>query len=253
MARPRRPLLWSACALLVATAAVAGVAARGAGDELDPRPVTVAEAQRLAMARFNAYESSPLAVAVQVPDGADTTEVHGVLDYRAHRAVGVYRSGTATARTAGALAWDQSGLAVSTGTAGAADTTAPGITATAKAVPARAWSPRAYSTDPMDAALRLTMSLAGNRPDNAQLLAQSGPRRLREEQVDGRVHTVFSGPRPKNAAAGSVSPLTYWVDEQGRLGRVEMVLPGLDRPVRLDLRPLAAKVRVPDSPWRRTP
>jgi hypothetical protein len=66
------------------------------------------------------------------------------------------------------------------------------------------------------------MGLGSDRPDNAQLLAQSGPRWLGAQDIDGRHYDIFSGPHPQpqkgDADPGGLSPLTYWIDASGNLG-----------------------------------
>ncbi|MGH4035887.1 hypothetical protein ACQB60_44105 [Actinomycetota bacterium Odt1-20B] len=257
----------------VSTAVVAVLAAAAAsvalsGGEEGARPVTAEEAQQLAMVRFNTYEASPVAVTVTVPDGSGSTVVDGVVDYRTHRAVGTFATeGNGRGQT-GMLAWDVAGLAValpsSSGphvpSAGAARQPA-GILRAAGKLSQRAWSPRAYTTDPLDRALHVTMSLGANRPDNAQLLAQSGPRRLGQRSEAGRTYTLYSGPRPrpqqKGAAPGApmadrpaASPLTYWVDGQGQLGRLEIRLASLPRPIRVEFTGSDRKLKIPAKPWQ---
>ncbi|WP_424216643.1 hypothetical protein ACN20G_31455 (plasmid) [Streptomyces sp. BI20] len=251
----RRLLLWTA-GVLAAGACCAGAYALVARHvDAAPRPITLDEAQTLALARFTAYEKSPVAVVAHVPYDSDTTIVRGLVDYRSHKAVGSYVSGPGAGTATGLLAWDQGGLAVSpadtppagpppapltdpTRIAGAADGAAP-----------TAWSPRAYTSDPLDTALRMVMSLGTAQPENPQLLAQAGPRRLREETVDGIRYTVFSGPRPRGAKAGTESPLTYWVSADGRLGHVEARLPSLAGPLRLDFAEAPRSLKVPTKPW----
>lgn len=253
-------------------AAVATAAALNGGAE-GARPVTAEEAQQLAMVRFNTYEAGPAAVTVTVPDGSGSTVVDGVVDYRAHRAVGTFAvEGDGRRRQTGMLAWDVNGLAValppssgprasSSGLpADGANRQPAGILRAAGKLSPRAWSPRAYTSDPLDRALHVTMSLGADRPDNAQLLAQSGPRRLGQRSEAGRTYTLYSGPRPRpqqsGAASGApaavrpaTSPLTYWVDEQGQLGRLEIRLASLPRPIRVEFTGSDRTLKIPTRPW----
>lgn len=284
----RRSLVLLVAALGTAGAVGVTAALLPGDDEEESRPVTLAEAQQLASARFSLYDSGTVKVALTLPGSGGTTTVDGVVDYRAHRAVGRYAT-RGTAASTGLVAWDATGLAVALPDDPGAGKAAPGEPAPGKPGPGKAapgkplpatgddpaqlvraaaangsWSPRAYTTDPLDTALRLVMALGNNRPDNAQLLAQSGPRRLGRESLAGTEYTVFSGPRPRAspgaaspgaAASGAArprtdSPLTYWVDGSGRLGRVEARLATLEGPLRWDIARAPAGIKVPGDPWK---
>ncbi|WP_162689097.1 hypothetical protein [Streptomyces sp. ICC1] len=180
------------------------------------RPVTQDEAQLLALVRLSAYESSPAALTVRVPGPAGVTVVTGVVDYRTRRASGTF---TVPGRPAagGALAWDAGSVSVD------------------PAGGPRRWSRRPYTRDPLDRALLLTLQLGQDRPENAQLLAQSGAQwlgRRRLPDADGREgggegpYEVFAGPRPPGREGARASPLTYWVDAKGAVRRVEARLTG---------------------------
>ncbi|NEC90091.1 hypothetical protein [Streptomyces sp. SID12501] len=251
-ARPRRVRrTWWAVGVLTA-AACAGLLLTGGGDA-GPRPLSADEAQRLALARFRTYRISPSEITVHAASGDGTAVVRAVVDHRRHRAVGWYEV-TGTGRPdGGLLAWDQSGLAVADGAPTAA---AEGALRAAGRLKATAWTHRAFGAAPLDTALKLALSLGADRPDNAQLLAQSGPLRLRDERVDGRRYDVFSGPRPRpNASAsssgprGDRSPLSYWIDEEGSMRRVRAEL-GEGRTVTLDLGGVRVRgVTFPGAPW----
>ncbi|MDN3025998.1 hypothetical protein [Streptomyces sp. S.PB5] len=235
----------------------------GAGGE-GPRPVTQSEAERLAMMRFNVYEGGPHRVTLTIDNGTDSYVVRGLVDYRTHRAVGSYAAGKAgPGQQKGLIAWDLSGLAVATGAKGTSPSSgvAKIVRATAE-VPDARWSPRAYAGYPLDTALRVMMALGADRPDNAQLLAQSGPLRLGESTLRGTSYTRISGPRPKPQVGGEAgktaspqprptgtSPLTYWVDGQGELGRLEIRSGGTERPVTVDFTGHETRVKVPKEPW----
>ncbi|SER78619.1 hypothetical protein SAMN04487983_102247 [Streptomyces sp. yr375] len=219
----------------------------GPGDPVGPRPLTSDEAQRMALARFHAYRASPSAVTVRSVAPGGTVVVTAVVDQRAHRAVGEYR----TAGTRGLLAWDLAdvGVARRGGAPGA-----PGdVLRAVRAVGERQWTRRRITRDPLDVGLRLALSLAADRPDNAQLLAQSGPLWLREERIDGRSYGVFSGPRPRPASGGAPpvgrSPLTYWIDADGTLRRVTADL-GPGRSVTVDITAGKVPGKVPEVPWK---
>ncbi|MER7764522.1 hypothetical protein [Streptomyces sp. NPDC097619] len=205
----RGALLRGTAAAVIAAAAVSAWALVPDGG---PRPVTGDEARRLALARFGMYERSPVPVVVRAPMGDGTIEVEAVVDYREHRAVGTYRivpsGGRADGGSAGGLvAWDASGLALA-GTGRGASGAAAAVRAVRELGPG-AWSPRRYTADPFDLALRLVMNMGADRPENAQLLAQNGAMWLRNEDLEGREFGVFSGPRPAAArAASTTSPVS---------------------------------------------
>ncbi|MFE7465153.1 hypothetical protein ACFU6R_13785 [Streptomyces sp. NPDC057499] len=256
--RPRRTA--PSRKLRVLLLALAGLALLGAtafmalSKREGPRPVTLDEAQRLAMTRFAMYEAGTVAVDTTVKGGGGTTTVRGLVDYRTRHAVGRYTATRAGGTETGLIAWDATGLAVAPGPALAPG--AHGMAAIVRAAAAskpRSWSPRVYTGDPLDSALRLVMSLAADRPDNPQLLTRAGPLHLREETLGTTAYTVFSGPRRSGSARGSRSPLTYWVDGEGRLGRVEARIASLPDPARTDFAPGPAGLRVPAQPWPKGP
>ncbi|MFF0742963.1 hypothetical protein ACFYVL_21445 [Streptomyces sp. NPDC004111] len=269
---PRRPrhrgLLFTALGL--GAGALAALLCLPGNDADTPHPVTTGQAEQMAVSRFELYEKSPLEVVARAPMGDDTVEVRAVIDYRAHRAVGAY----STAAARGLVAWDAGGLAVAKGkAAGGAEAAA----AAAKLKP-RAWSPRTFGGDPLDLVLRVAMGLGTNRPDNPQLIAQHGAQYLGRGERDGDTYSLYSGPRPTadrrdavrkgsgaapggtpSGAAGASpggsarpaqarSPLTYWISEQGGLGRVEIRPAGSETQSRIDFGP-TVRTAVPHQPW----
>jgi hypothetical protein len=272
---PRTPRKKIWVTVVAATTALAGALTAlllllsGNGDA-SPHPVSADEAQRMALARFRAYEASPSEVTVRLPaaeTGDGTITVRAVVDHHVRRAVGAYEIVDDTRTVQGLLAWDLEGLAVARPPAAArgaeagrttARTPAPDIVTTAAQAVRRAgtlkreeWTRRPYSTAPLDRALRLVLSVAADRPDNADLLARSGPLWLRDERLDGHGYGVFSGPRPGPSASASPvddSTLTYWIDTDGNLRRVTARMsPGHYATVDF----VATRVRtdVPGAPW----
>ncbi|TQF04329.1 hypothetical protein E6W39_21500 [Kitasatospora acidiphila] len=256
---PRRTRwLRALVALAVCGAAVGGVAAyRSLSGSKGERPVTMDEASRLALTRLNLYQASPVAVTLTATEGGGVVlRVSGVVDYRTHRAVGSYQTtGTAGSSTAsaaqldhGLIVWDGDGL----GLAPALDTSPPWQQA--EHIPRSGWSPRAYTTDPLDAGLQLLMELGADRPDNPLLLAQSGARWLGRDRIDGRDYDRMAGPRaegttPGTGADGGRSPLTYWVDGSGGLRRVTMRMAGLGTPTSLEFAGHDGSAVLPEAPW----
>lgn len=230
-----------------------GLLLTGGDDFAAPRPLSADEAQRMALARFRTYRISPSEITLRAASGYGTAVVRAVVDHRGHRAVGWYEVTGAGRPDGGLLAWDQSGLAVADGTP-----TAPAKDALRAAgrLKATAWTRRAFGAAPLDTALKLALSLGADRPDNAQLLAQSGPLRLRDERVDGRRYDVFSGPRPRPNASASHpgrarSPLSYWIGDDGDLRRVRADL-GKGRSITMDLGGVRVRgAAFPGAPWEK--
>ncbi|QNP75599.1 hypothetical protein IAG44_05590 [Streptomyces roseirectus] len=227
----------------------------------DPaRPLTADEAQRLALARFRTYQAGTSTMHLRVATPTGTTAVRAVVDPRAHRAVGWYDAdgvdgADGTGGAPGLLAWSPDGLAVARpGTYGPPAPRTPARDALREAarLNTAAWTRRPYGRAPLDVALQLSLALAADRPDNAQLLAQSGPLHLREDTIDGRPYDVLAGPRPRPAATASPlagrSPVTYWIGADGAVRRVSARL-GEARTVTLDLTGERVRGSVPKGPW----
>ncbi|WP_425834129.1 hypothetical protein [Streptomyces fractus] len=264
----RRALLWGVPALLLTAATAALTVTRS--EDTSPRPITAAEAQHLALARFSRFEASPADVEIHIPMRDMTLTVRGVVDYRSHRGVGHFTDG----KTGGLVAWDGGGLAVATGLPknappggrGGSDGKAPSTKRRvlslddAATLPYTSWSPRAYTTDPLDTMLKLTMLLGQDRPENAQLLAQSGPRWLGSQEIDGATYGVFSAPRPATPKGKKApirkpgdSPLRLFVSDDGRLGRVTTQLPSQSQLGVIDFHADKVSRKVPEQPWNRQP
>lgn len=279
--RPRRRRRWLGALVAVAVCggAAGGLAVyRTVSDEAAERPVTVDEASRLALSRLNLYQASPVAVALTADEGSGVRiQVTGVLDYRTHHGVGSYRitgpggatpparqagpavepsTGSTAGTTAGTtpgprtdeglIVWDTGGLGLAPAPAGV-----PGQPwEQAEHVPRPGWSPRSYTTDPLDAGLQLLVQLGADRPDNPLLLAQSGARWLGRDRIDGRDYDRFAGPRAQGSAPdGGRSPLTYWLDGDGGLRRVTMRMAGLGTPTSIDFGGRDAAAKLPEAPW----
>ncbi|MFE6667252.1 hypothetical protein ACFVFH_27280 [Streptomyces sp. NPDC057697] len=262
---PRRTLWWrTLIAIAVCGAAVGGVAVyRACSDTADTeRPVTMDEASRLALSRLNLYQASPVKVVLTATEGAAVVvRVEGVVDYRTHRAVGSYEvtgaSGPSKAATPaagrldrGLIVWDTGGLGLAPAPEG--DDGPPWKLA--GHIPRSGWSPRSYTSDPLDAGLQLLIGLGADRPDNPLLLAQSGARLLGSDRIDGRAYERFAGPRAQGATPGTGpdegrSPLTYWVDADGGLRRVTMRMPGLGTPTSVEFSGRDGRAKLPGAPW----
>ncbi|MEV7782300.1 hypothetical protein [Kitasatospora sp. NPDC088351] len=237
--------------MCAATAGGLAVYQNGSGPTTS-RAVTSDEAARIALSRLTLYQASPVAVTLTAAEGGGVViRVDGVVDYRNHRAVGSYQATGATGQLDhGLIVWDSRGLGLAPEPEGAGGPP----WQRAEHVPRPGWSPRAYTTDPLDAGLQLLIQLGADRPDNPLLLAQSGPRWLGTDRIDGRNYDRFSGPRSRDATHGAgpdgeLSPLTYWIDGDGGLRRVTMRMPGLGTPTTVEITGRDDGARLPEAPW----
>jgi hypothetical protein len=242
--------LLAAGGALLTVGGLTAVLLSGAGSDDGPRALSAPEAQRLALTRFRTYQASPSAVTLSAATPSGTTVVRAVVDHRRHRAVGAYEAEGGRAR--GLLAWDLSTVAV----ADAGGARVGDVVRAAGKVDEREWVRRGYATGPLDVGLRLALSIAADRPDNAQLLAQSGPLWLRDERIGDRSYAVFSGPRARpqgsprpGASPSGRSPLSYWIDTEGNLRRLTADL-GTGRTVTVDVTAARVAGQVPGSPWK---
>ncbi|MFD9592640.1 hypothetical protein ACFWA9_07745, partial [Kitasatospora sp. NPDC059973] len=254
-ARTPRRVGWLRALLAVAVcgAATGGVVVyRNASDSTTSRPVTVDEASRIAVSRLNLYQASPATVTLTAAEGGGVmVRVEGVVDYRTHRAAGRYRvTGPTGELDHGLIVWDGAGLGLAPQAGGGGGP----AWQQAEHIPRPGWSPRGYTADPLDSGLQLLIQLGADRPDNPLLLAQSGPRWLGRDLIDGRSYDRFSGPRSGDAAHGAgadgeLSPLTYWIDGDGGLRRVTMRMPGLGTPTTVEITGRDEAAKLPEAPW----
>ncbi|MFF4115841.1 hypothetical protein ACFY0P_20530 [Streptomyces sp. NPDC001714] len=236
----RSPWTWTALAAVTGVCATLPfLLADGDG----PRPLSAAEARRLALTPLRAYRDSPAEVTVRAPLPGGTAVVRAVVDEQRHRAVGWFDTGDAAER--GLLAWDGAGLEVarpkvdgSAGPLARPASTAEAVRDAARLRPT-AWIRRSYGPASLDTALRLTLSLAAARPDDARRIARSGRRHLGTDRIDGRRYDVFS--------AGD-APVRYWIDGEGRLRRVREDLDD-DRTIVVDVTGARVRPGVPEGPW----
>lgn len=93
-------------------------------------------------------------------------------------------------------------------------------------VPTGGWEKLPLQKDDslLAAAQLLMVGLASDRPENPQLLLQSGAKWLRADTVAGTPVDVVSGPIPQG---GTESSYRYWIDKNGKLRRVEARLDGM--------------------------
>jgi hypothetical protein len=78
----------------------------------------------------------------------------------------------------------------------------------------------------------VALSLGSDRPDNPTLLQQSDARWLRTDTIGDTAVDVITGPTSDGPAVGTpdadAATVRYWIDERGRLLRVELRQQGGD-------------------------
>lgn len=198
-----------ACRCLVLACCLTGCTSQPA-----PAAMSAAQADRLALARFTEYQSGASAIEALVQISGQTFKVSGRVDWKQHRALAVITPTAAASAAAPAsdtqlLLWTPAWLAVRGTWNGAAPDTPPPDGWTL-----RDWQPGAE----LDTVLQLILQLAADRPENAQLLRQSGAAVLRTDTVGTQPVTVYQGPPSQD---GTGSHTRYWVAQDGSLPRFE--------------------------------
>ncbi|GAB3754606.1 hypothetical protein GCM10028864_34520 [Microlunatus parietis] len=183
---------------------MAGCAARPAG----PRPLTMAEAERFAVVRFNNYDRRYVPFTLRLTVRGQPFFLTGRVDFRDQLGYANFLSDGRPPRNF-LLQWTMRQKASLQVTGGALP----------MRPPAGPW--RVEPTDPersgLDAALALLLSLADDRPENALLLRQNGAQWVGEDNVDGVRVDRITGPGTDNRPSDR---LTYLVDDLGRLHRL---------------------------------
>jgi len=184
-------------------------------DPSQPRALTTEEAQLLAVARFQNYDSGTREVSITVP-GSEGLDLTGWIDFVDHEG---YATATdpATTSAVGLLAWNLTTIAARDGAPPAQTLPAPGDGWQSGALDA--------SSSSLHNALLVSLNLGSDRPDNPQLLQQTDARWLRADSIDGTPVIVIAGPSTDAVAtadptAGSETT-RFWIDSTGRLLRFE--------------------------------
>ncbi|MFC0629185.1 hypothetical protein [Kribbella deserti] len=227
-------------AILACLLVCLGLAGCGRAAEPEPapasRPVSVAEAERLAVVRFNNYDRRWAAFRMTVP-GDPRFELDGRVDWGGH--LGYARISSPTAGT-GLIKWSLGSLAIRTGA----------VAGLPGRAPADGWRvrPLQASRSSLDVALALVLNLAADRPENPLLLRQNGARWVGTTTTGGQSLDIFTGP----AEGGRESKLKYYVDATGRLHRFDAALVGSIEPVTVQLTDTTA-MAIPPLPALPTP
>ncbi|MDK9495184.1 hypothetical protein QEZ40_005307 [Streptomyces katrae] len=206
-----------------------------------PRRLTSEEADRMALARFAVYRRGTGGVTATVPSGDRTITLTGRVDWRGHRGYAELRD-DATPPSRELVHWNPRGVAAHPRwTGGLPDEP-----------PASGWEfhPLRPHSAALDSMLLLLLHLGSDRPDNAQLLARSDARRLREDRIDGVPVMVAAGPGAAGTPAGSgrLGNTRYWIDADGGLLRFQARLGGEARWATADLPRTRPAGALPDPP-----
>lgn len=171
----------------------------------DPRPLSIPEAERLALVRFSNYTTGVSAFTASVPSPGGKLVLDGRVDFVNHLGhAGMRTDGRDDEFSKGLVQWNLGRMAFAT-------------------APSADWQVRDLQErgSELDGALRLLVNLGADRPENAQLLLQSSARWLRADRIGDTAVDVFEGPKQKDAAEAR---LRYWLDPDGKLRRLEAKL-----------------------------
>lgn len=204
---------------LVAMFIVAASVLTGCGQsqeygEVDPRPVTEEEAERLAVMRFNNYNRQAAEVSVSYTEAETSMWLEGRVDFTEDVGYGNLLVSDETSTNA-LVQWSGESL------------TAVGMTTQELPLqpPTEApWEQRSLDTSAstLDTTLALVLETASDRPENPLLLQQNGAQWLGKEEIDGTEMDVFSAPGHNNAPTDT---LLYYLDDGGTLHRVVVNFP----------------------------
>jgi hypothetical protein len=180
----------------------------------NPRPLSIPEAERLALVRFSNYTTGVSAFTASVPSPGGKLVLDGRVDFVNHLGyAGMRTDGRNDEFSQGLVQWNLGRMAFA-------------MTPSTKPVdpvPVVDWQVRNLRErgSELDGALRLLVNLGSDRPENSQLLLQSSARWLRSDKIGDTTVDVFEGPKQKDAADAR---LRYWLDLDGKLRRLEAKL-----------------------------
>jgi hypothetical protein len=196
--------------------------------------MTSAQADLLALARFNDYQNGVSAINAEIPVSGQEFALDGRVDWQNH--LGYATLASAQQSGAELLQWTPNGIAVRGNWTGPLPATPP----------ADGWTVRAWQQGAdLDSALQLILDLAADRPENAQSLQQSGASVLRDADIGGEHVTVFAG--PPETQGGTNSHTRYWIADDGTLRRFEALIDGSTTWTEVDVAPGSAPA-VPQIP-----
>ncbi|MFF8835733.1 hypothetical protein [Streptomyces sp. NPDC015130] len=215
-----------------------------------PRPLTADEADRVALARFTTYRRGTGNVTTTIPSQGRTITLTGRVDWRRHLGYAEIRN-DAEPPVRELVQWTITHV-----------TTRPHWTGgLPKRPPATGWETHRLTPhrSPLDTALILLLNLGTDRPDNAQLLARSSARLVRQDRIAGTPVIVVAGPAAPTAASQAASDrpalgnTRYWIDRDGRLLRFQARAGGESAWMTADLSRTAADPLPSPPPAAATP
>ncbi|WP_394614762.1 hypothetical protein JNUCC0626_33615 [Lentzea sp. JNUCC 0626] len=199
----------------------------------DPRPLSMPEAERLALVRFSNYTTGISGFTGSVPSAGGKLVLDGRVDFVNHLGyAGMRTDGRTDAVSQGLLQWNLGRIAFAMSPS----------TKAVDPVPQVDWQVRALQErgSELDGALRLLVNLGSDRPENPQLLVQSSARWLRSDKIGETAVDVFEGPK-KDAQDAR---LRYWLDADGKLRRLEAKLGNQEELAAFDFTGSGEPVRV---------
>lgn len=229
--------------LLVAALALMPMLLAGCVQEPQPHPLTDAESERLAVARFRNFDAGVRTIEVQLPDSsAGTITLSGWFDWA--NGVG-YAAANNEDGSLGLVWWSETTIA--TRELPVDEPTLP--------IPADGWA--SGPLDPANSTLTNILSVIGalgsDRPENPLLLRQSDAAWLRTDTIGDLAVDVFAGPSGSTGDESSGDPETaprYWLDDTGLMHRIELRLGGSTAWTTVDFGPaddVAIPAEVPGS------
>lgn len=215
----------AAVAALAVMIGLAGCTGTGAGTEpsstavsdSEPRVVTTAESELLAVIRFKNFDAGTRSVTAAFDDAGGALTLDGWFDYETHVGYGLV---TVDGESSDLILWDATTLAA----LGVTRTSTPPLPVPAAT---EAWTPAAVdpTASAAQAVLGVIANLGADRPENPLLLRQNGALHIADDDIDGTPVSIFTGPAVGAVSADGVDPdaagLRYWVDDTGLLLRVE--------------------------------
>ncbi|OZD54404.1 hypothetical protein CH252_08900 [Rhodococcus sp. 06-1477-1B] len=201
-----------------------------APDEPSAQPVTAAESELLAAARFRNFDAGTRSVSFAIDDDGAALQLTGWFDYATHTGYGAL---TADGTPNTLVLWNATTVAAHD--AVSTDASAPAPLPVPDAAPlGSSWRSVALSGahSRLHAMLQVIASLGSDRPDNPLLLRQGGALALGDETIDGTAVEVFAGPLSDSPlpAGQSVDPdastTRFWLDGDGVMRRAAVRLGG---------------------------
>lgn len=184
------------------------------GSTPDPRPLSVEEAERLALIRFSNYTTGVSEFTASVPSPGGKLLLNGRVDFVNHFGyAGMRTDGRTDETSTGLVQWNLGRMAYGMSNA----------TKAVDPVPQIDWQVRELQErgSELDGALRLLVNLGADRPENSQLLLQSTARWLRSDKIGDTPVDVLEGPKQTGKSTNEDARLRYWVDADGKLRRLE--------------------------------